>query len=318
MADDPAHIPVLLDEALGLLDPKPGEIAVDCTAGCGGHSAALAEAVKPDGRVIGFDLDPQSLATARERLRRGGGRFEAVHDSYVRVAEHLAAHSLRADVVVADLGVSSRQLADPSAGFSFTTDGPLDMRFDQSGGGGGSGGVTAADLLAALSEPELARLIREYGEDPYARKIARKLVQSRKAEPIRSTAQLARLVQESYGPRAHRSRRHPATRTFMALRIAVNDELGALRSLLEQVIVGAEALGHGGGWLKPAARVAIISFHSQEDRLVKHSFAELARRGLATRLTKRPVTPSPSEVRANPRSRSAKLRAVRIISPAAA
>ena len=304
------HTPVLLDETLGLLDPEPGETAVDCTAGCGGHSAALAEAVKPDGRVIGFELDTQSLAIAQERVQRAGGRFEAVHDSFVRVAEHLAAHSPRADVVLADLGVSSRQLDDPSAGFSFTTDGPLDMRFDR------SRHVTAADLLAALSEGELERLIREYGEDPYARKIARKLVQSRKAEPIRSTAQLARLVHESYGPRAQRSRRHPATRTFMALRIAVNDELGALRSLLEQVVVGAEALGHGGGWLNPAARVAVISFHSQEDRLVKHSFAELARRGLAIRLTKRPVTPSLNEVRANPRSRSAKLRAVRIISPA--
>jgi 16S rRNA (cytosine1402-N4)-methyltransferase len=197
---------------------------------------------------------------------------------------------------------------DPERGMSFRADGPLDMRFDP------AASTTAADLLATLTERELADLIFEYGEEPLARKIARKLAQSRERMPIQTTAELARLVLEAYGTRARSSRMHPATRTFMALRIAVNDELGSLRTLLDAIESGANAAG-GGGWLNVGARVGIISFHSLEDRMVKRAFAGLAKRGLVTALTRKPVTAGAQEVQANARSRSAKLRAVRIDGP---
>src|SRR5690606_11437572 len=168
------HIPVLLHETLQLLSPKPGETAVDCTTGRGGHSMALAQAVKPDGQVIGFDLDPENLAYTHKRIANTGVRFIPVHANFARVAEQLAAMRAHADVVLADLGFSSTQMDDPQRGLSFSVDGPLDMRLDP------SGPVTAADLLATLSEKELADLIYHYGEDPFARKIARKLVQNRR------------------------------------------------------------------------------------------------------------------------------------------
>jgi 16S rRNA (cytosine1402-N4)-methyltransferase len=311
LAPDPAggeagHTPVLLAETLRLLDARPGEVAVDLTAGRGGHSVALAAAVGPQGLVIGFELDPASLVFAGQRVRAAGGRFEPVGESFVRAPQHLVDAGWRADAVLADLGFSSAQMDDPRRGFGFAADGPLDMRYDP------RNPVTAEKLLARLSERELADLIYCCGEDPYARKIARKLALARRHEPIRSTARLAELVREAYGPRARRSRVHPATRTFMALRIAVNDELTALEALLEHLRRAAASVGEGGGWLRAGARVAIISFHSLEDRLVKRAFAALARDGLAAPLTKRPLAPGPDEIAGNPRCRSAKLRAVRI------
>ena len=308
MTPQTAHIPVLLEETIRLLDPKPGEIAVDCTTGLGGHSSALAKAVGPAGQVLGFDLDAGNLAPTAQRIEEAGGRFTPVHANFVLAADELEKRKLRADLLLADLGFSSNQMDDPQRGLSFAFDGPLDMRLDP------GAMITASDLVASLSERELADIIYQYGEDPLARKIARKLVQIRQQEPIRSTARLARLVQEAYGQKARSSRMHPATRTFMALRIAVNDELGALRGLLDSIVQGAEQVERG-GWLNRGARVAVISFHSLEDRLVKQCFANLVQRGLATRLTKKPVGPSETEVRHNPRSRSAKLRAVRIGAP---
>ena len=196
-------------------------------------------------------------------------------------------------------------------GFSFQADGPLDMRYDP------DGPVTAADLLRSCTEAELADLIRRYGEEPLAPKIARKLVQTRKDQPIQTTAQLVQVVQEAYGSRrARKSRLHPATRTFMALRIAVNDELAALEALMDQVIDGAAKVGEG-GWLNSGARVAVISFHSLEDRIVKRAFVRLAEGGLGTRLTKRPITAGADEVAANPRARSAKLRVATVGGPKA-
>ncbi len=307
----PHHIPVLLTETLAALAPQPGETVIDCTTGLGGHASALAKAVNPHGRVVGFDLDPQNLAFAQKSIAAAGGNFTPVHSNFARIPDHLQKLGIRADIVLADLGFSSNQMDDPDRGFSFSTDSPLDMRLDP------TSAITASDLLAVLSEQEMAYIIFEYGEDPYARKIARKLAQTRAQEPIRSTAMLARLVTEAYGSRARLSRMHPATRTFMALRIAVNDELGSLRGLLDVIVRAAEQVSRG-GWLNPGARVAIISFHSLEDRLVKQAFADIVRRGLATSLTPpfkkggKPVGPSDDEVKANPRSRSAKLRAVRI------
>ncbi len=303
--DTPGHLPVLLGETLRLLDPQPGQVAVDCTVGDAGHAAALAEPVGPHGTVVGFDVDPDALAFAAGRLRDAPAHFVAIRDNFVRVPQHMARLGLRADALLADLGFNSRQMADPRRGLSFRADGPLDMRLDP------DGPATARQLLATLPQRELADLIQRYGEEPLARTIARNVVRIRAGAPIDSTAQLAAIVVEAYGSRAHSSRMHPATRTFMALRIAVNEELTALSGLLEHITLAADRAGSG-GWLTAGARIAIISFHSLEDRLVKRAFAELDRRGLAERLTRRPITAGNEEVARNPRSRSAKLRAIRL------
>jgi len=238
-------------------------------------------------------------------LRDAPARFEPIRDNFVRVPHHLRRLGLRADAVLADLGFSSQQVSDPQRGLSFSADGPLDMRLDP------QGPTTARELLATLPEPDLAELLHLYGEDPLARRIARKIVQARDREPIVSTEQLAALVVEAYGWRARRSRMHPATRTFMALRIAVNEELTALGALLDNI--ADEGTGSPEtGWLAAGARIAIISFHSLEDRLVKRTFAGLEDRGAAERLTRRPIIAGEDEVAANPRARSAKLRAVRL------
>jgi 16S rRNA (cytosine1402-N4)-methyltransferase len=302
MADTIGHTPVLLGETLRWLDPQPGQTIIDATAGRGGHSVAIAERVGPAGLVIGFDLDAGNLEYAGARVREAGGRFEGVHASFAQLASSMVARGWRADGLLADLGISSSQLDDPARGFSFMSDGPLDMRLDT------SKGRTAAELLAVLSERELADLIFEYGEDPFARKIARKLTHARAVRPIGTTALLAQLVKDAYGSRARASRLHPATRTFMALRIAVNDELAALDALLD--MIRRQAASDEAGWLSPSARIVMISFHSLEDRRVKQTFAELHRAERVRRLTTKPVTASESEVRHNPRARSAKLRAI--------
>ncbi len=308
----PDHIPVLLQEVTALLAPQPHEVVVDGTAGLGGHGLALARAMHLDdstatGRLLGVDLDDESLALVRQRLHAAGPRFIAVHDSFVRIPFHLRRLGLAADAMLIDLGFSSAQMDAPERGFSFSQAGPLDMRFDR------RSPVTAADLVASMSEPDLRNLIARYGEDPLAAKIARKLVQRRQIKPILTTVELADVVLDAYGPRARSSRLHPATRTFMALRIAVNDELSALGALLDQIVEAAEQQA-ASDWLSSGARIAIISFHSLEDRMVKHRFKDLVQRGLADWLTPghRPLRASPEEQDANPRSRSAKLRGVRL------
>jgi 16S rRNA (cytosine1402-N4)-methyltransferase len=309
VVDDAPHVPVLPAETLRLLAPQPGEVVVDCTVGQGGHAALLAGPLGPGGTVIGFDVDPAALQAAAERLAAAGAGFEPVRDNFVRVARRMAELGRRADVVIADLGYSSRQMGDARRGLSFAHDGPLDMRLDP------DGPVTAAELVATMPEQELAHIIRRFGEEPLARKIARAVVQERAGEPITTTARLADIVVAAYGSRARSSRMHPATRTFMALRIAVNDELAALEALLGHIADGAAGAG-GDGWLAPGARIGIISFHSLEDRMVKRAFAELQDRGLTETLTRRPVTAGDDEVASNPRSRSAKLRVVRLSSDA--
>lgn len=303
-----SHIPVLPDETMAILKPKAGEVAVDLTVGLGGHASLLANRVGPTGTVVGFDLDQSNLERATERLRSDGVQFIPIHARFTDAPAHLGSLGLRADVVLADLGFSSNQMDDPARGFSFTADGPLDMRLDR------SQAVSAADLLAAMDESGLADLIYRYGEDPFARRVARKLAQIRDREPIRTTARLAEAVVEAYGQRARSSRMHPATRTFMALRIAVNDELGSLQTLLDHVRRGAEEAG-GRGWLREGARVGVISFHSLEDRLVKHAFADMNKHSLCDRLTRKPVVAGDVETRTNPRSRSAKFRAIWIRQP---
>jgi 16S rRNA (cytosine1402-N4)-methyltransferase len=276
---------------------------VDCTIGQGGHAALLSGSLGPTGTIIGFDVDPGSLEVAAERLGGAGAQFKPVRDNFVRVAHQLALLDRRADMVLADLGFGSHQMDQPQRGFAFGRDGPLDMRLDP------DGPVTAAELVATMTEQELSQIIQRYGQEPLARKIARFVVQSRDQGPITSTTQLADIVVEAYGSRARSSRKHPATRTFMALRIAVNDELAALEALLGHIADGARESGSG-GWLAPGARVAIISFHSLEDRMVKHAFADLRNRGLAEHLARRPVVAGDAEIAVNPRSRSAKLRVI--------
>ena len=306
---DAPHRPVLLKEAVSLLAPEGGGLFVDATLGLGGHSEALLEAA-PDVRVIGIDRDPEALRLAAERLARFGARFRAAHANFRDIAPVMReAGESKAAGVLADLGVSSLQFDSPARGFSFRHDAPLDMRMDASGEE-----ETAAELLASLSEEEIARVIYEYGEERRSRRIARWIVERReRGEPIETTAALAALVARAVGHKRG-DRIHPATRTFQALRIAVNRELEGLGEFLETAV----------DLLQPAGRLAVISFHSLEDRVVKRTLQRLSgkcecdrrlpvcvcgARRVVELLTRRPVTPTQEEAEENPRARSAKLRA---------
>jgi len=283
------HTPVLLGEVLDLLRPVPGRRFIDATIGFGGHAAALLERLVPGGRLLGIDRDAEALAAARERLAGFGGHVELVHGDFRNIAEHAERlGAAGADGVLLDLGVSSYQLETDVRGFSFGLDGPLDMRMDQ------SRGRTAREIVARSGARELERLLRDYGEERYARRIARAIVEQR--GQLRTTRDLASLI-ERVVPRRER-RLHPATRTFQALRIAVNDELGALEA----------ALGSLPRWLAPGGRLAVVSFHSLEDRIVKRTFRDYAKAGELALVTRKPVRASSGEAAANPRSRSSRLR----------
>ena len=290
-----AHVPVLTAETLRYLQPDRGGLFVDCTVGLGGHAAALLAAGAT--RLIGFDRDAAALAEARVTLAPWADRVELVHTDYRALDEVLDARKLRTiDGALADLGVSSLQLDGAGRGFSFQRDEPLDMRMDP------SSGETAADLVARASESELADGIFAYGEERFSRRIARAIVDARAETPITTTGRLASIVRRAVPTRGH-MRLDPATRTFQALRIWVNRELEGL----DRFLVAAVRR------LRAGARLAIISFHSLEDRIVKHTLRALHDRreaDLGVRiLTKKPVTASDEEIRRNPRARSAKLRA---------
>ena len=306
---DPAHIPVLPREVVDQLDPQPGQTVLDCTAGLGGHALALGERVGASGCVALMDLDAQNLARAADRVRAlpAPPRVVPLHSNFADAPRLLLEHALRADCLLADLGFSSNQLETAARGLSFQRDGPLDMRLDP------SRGVTAAELVATLSEDELGEIIRDFGEERLWRRVARKLVEARAARPISTTHELAQLVRGAIGAAGRGQRIDPATRTFQALRIAVNDELGNLDALLESIRRTAGGAAPAERWLAHGARVAVITFHSLEDRRVKQAFADLTQRGLAIALTRKPVVAGESEIAANPRSRSAKLRAVRLL-----
>ena len=232
------HAPVLLAEVLDALAIKPGDLVVDATAGRGGHASAIGSRLHASGTLVLCDMDQSNLEYATNRVRQEtSATVLPLHCSFARLPRELSERSLHANALLADLGFSSNQMDNPARGFSMMQDGPLDMRLDP------TSHITAAELLAAASEEELTQIIREHGEDPAARTIARFLVRKRAETPIQTTAELARLVREAYGSRAHSSRLHPATRTFQALRIAVNDELGALDGLLSQ----AESWCQSGG-----------------------------------------------------------------------
>jgi 16S rRNA (cytosine1402-N4)-methyltransferase len=287
-----SHVPVLTAAVLEHLRPEHGGLFVDCTVGLGGHARALLEAGAT--RLIGLDRDLDALARARDTLAPWGDRVELVHADYRSIDEVLDRRQIaRVDGALADLGVSSMQFDAPGRGFSFQRDEPLDMRMDQ------SGGDTAAALVARSTEREIADAIFQFGEERLSRRIARAIVEERRGAPIVTTGRLAAIVRGAL-PRRGYMRIDPATRTFQALRIWVNRELDGLDRFVE---AAARRLRTGG-------RLVVIAFHSLEDRIVKHTLRALQQRdGLVEVLTRKPIVPGDEEVAANPRSRSAKLRA---------
>lgn len=285
-----AHIPVMVRETLFYLDPKPGDVIADCTCGAGGHAKEILRAILPGGRLIGIDRDAEILAIAEENLAGFAGGFELHHSNFSGLEQLLPGP---VDGMLFDLGVSSLQVDRPERGFSFTSDGPLDMRMDP------SRGSPAGRVLKRLPEKELEKVLREYGEERYARRIARAIKRATATTGLRTTAELADVIIRAV-PRRER-RIHPATRTFLALRIYVNRELEELEAALDALP----------GMLKPGGRALVLSYNSIEDRMVKHSWRELAKKGQVEILTKKPVRPQPDEVESNRRSRSAKLRAIR-------
>lgn len=305
-----SHTTVLYNEVLQLLSPRPGGVYVDGTIGGGGHALGILQASSPDGILLGFDRDAEALAAASRRLSPFEGRVRLFHANFTHLSEILAEESIEAvDGMVLDLGVSSHQLDTPERGFSFQQDAPLDMRMDT------ASGMTAADLVNTLAEQELERIIRDFGEERWARRIAAAIVTKRREAPVLTTLQLAGIVSRAIPRAKWEARLHPATRTFQAIRIAVNGELESLAKVLGDAV---EALAPGG-------RLAVISFHSLEDRIVKTAFNELAqgcvclkgvprcvcgRVPVVKKLTGKPVTAGPGEIANNLRSRSAKLRAV--------
>ena len=306
------HIPVLLAEVARVLGPRAGEVYADATAGLGGHAAAIAPSLLPGGAVVLNDLDPGNLARAGEAVRRGGDvRVEAVHGNFADLPAALLGHDLAADLLLADLGFASSQVDDPARGLSFRSDGPLDMRLDP------GGAVTAADLVRDMGERELAETLWQMGEERHARRIAAKIAERRAQTPLTTTGELARVVRAAVPSTRGPQRIDPATRTFQALRIAVNDELGSLEALLRRIGEAAEDIASGTpAWLRPGARAAFITFHSLEDRPIKRAFRSLVGAGLAHAITRKPITAGDEETGLNPRARSAKLRAIRLGGPA--
>jgi len=304
----PEHFPVMVDEVLEALEPRPGQTVVDGTVGLGGHAAALLARIQPGGVLVGLDRDAEALERARVRLAPFGAAVLLAHSRFDRIQETLKALGVtRVDAALLDLGVSSMQLDEAERGFSFMRPGPLDMRMDR------SGGRTAADLVAVLEEDELREIFFEYGEERWSRRIAGRIVDARERRAITTTDELARIVERAVP--GGRQPIHPATRVFQALRIAVNEELSQIGPTLQTVV---ELLPEGG-------RLAVIAFHSLEDRIVKQTFARLAGAcvcppglpmcGCGARATVRPVVrkavkASEAEVQQNSRARSARLRAV--------
>ena len=287
------HEPVMTREVLAFLQPEKGGIFIDCTVGMGGHARALLEAGAT--KVIGLDRDPAALRIAADALAGYRDRVELVHSDYRAIASVLEARGIeRVDGTLTDMGMSSYQLEADGRGFSFQREDPLDMRMDP------TTGPTAADLLRGADEPEIADAIYKFGEERFSRRIARAIVRARESAQLETTAQLAAVVRRAV-PRQGFSRIDPATRTFQALRIWVNRELEGIDEFLRTVA----------GRLKTGARLVVITFHSLEDRIVKHTLRALAPRdgGPLRILTKRPATALPDELERNPRARSAKLRA---------
>lgn len=305
---DRAHVPVLVKEVVEWIHGKDGGIYVDATIGSGGHAVALLQTYPDIALLVGIDQDAQAVASAKKNLAAFHKRATVVHGNFTTIKTILGTlHIAHIDGIIFDLGVSSMQLGDPLRGFSFMAEGPLDMRMDQ------NSAVQAQDLINTLSAAELEEILRTYGEERWARRIARAIQQQRSTQPISTTTELSRIISEAIPARYRPPSIHPATRTFQALRIAVNDELKNLRHTLDETL---DLLNSGG-------RMGVISFHSLEDRIVKQKFQQWQKGCTCSPrapqcicgnekkvniLTRKPIIPSRDEVQVNPRSRSAKLR----------
>jgi len=295
------HIPVMAKDVLFWLASEGKRAYLDCTVGYSGHAEKLMEASDSDSRLIGLDRDVAAIAASRERLARFGDRVVLIHGHFVNLKQHLAANGIdQVDGILFDLGVSSTQLEEPARGFSFQGEGPLDMRMDQSKGG------TAADLINRWSEAQLADTIFQFGEERFSRRIARAIVHARERYPLSTTKELVSVIEGAVPANYRHGRIHCATRTFQAFRIAVNQELDCLEPALRDAV----------DVLSPGGRLCVISFHSLEDRIAKHTFRALSGKDSPslTVLTKRPQVPTREESERNPRSRSAKLRAAQRLS----
>jgi 16S rRNA (cytosine1402-N4)-methyltransferase len=295
------HIPVMAKEVLSWLAREGRRVYLDCTVGYSGHAEKLLEASGSDSRLIGLDRDVAAIAASRERLARFGDRVLLIHGHFMDMKQHLAANGIdQVDGILFDLGVSSTQLEEPARGFSFQVEGPLDMRMDQSKGG------TAADLINRWPEAQLADTIFQFGEERFSRRIARAIVHARERYPLSTTKELVSVIEGAVPANYRHGRIHCATRTFQAFRIAVNQELDCLEPALRDAV----------DVLSPGGRLCVISFHSLEDRIAKHTFRALSGKDnpSLTVLTKRPQVPTREESERNPRSRSAKLRAAQRLS----
>lgn len=302
------HVPVLLKATIDMLSPKPGGTYVDCTIGGAGHAVEIVKKIGPEGRLIGIDRDRDALQAANRKLEGYHAQCILIQGNFMRLESLLLQEGItNVDGFLFDLGVSSYQLDHGERGFSYQEDAPLDMRMDR------TETRTAADLVNELSQEELAKLIWEYGEERWSHRIAEFIVNARKERPITTTGQLVNIIKAAIPARARRVGPHPAKRTFQALRIAINNELNGLKHALQKAI----------DFLVPAGRICVISFHSLEDRIVKHTFQEEAcpckcpphlpvctcgRQARIKIITRKPIIPQPEEVNQNPRARSAKLR----------
>lgn len=287
------HIPVLCKEVIEYLRPQSGGVFIDCTLGLGGHAQAILQAAGSQSRIIGIDRDAQSLQMAAERLKPYLSQCVFVHEDFRNIDKILRRMEItEVDGILLDLGISSYQLNNPQRGFSFQEDGPLDMRMDQ------DSPISAFDLVNSLSEKEISSILKDYGEERWHNRIARYIIHQRSRHPIETTQELSGIVLKAMPPRKTWQRIHPATRTFQAFRIAVNRELESLDILLDQCV----------DLLKTEGRIAVIAFHSLEDRIVKHKFRALAQSGKVKLVVKKPLRPSEEEAGRNPRARSARLR----------
>jgi len=287
------HVPVMLNEVLEYLNLAPGKTIVDATLGTAGHSLEIIKRIRPTGRLIGIDRDRQSLSIARERLADFKGSYELVHANFMNLDTVLSGLNIKkVDGIIFDLGVSSFQLEDAQRGFSFQSQGPLDMRLDT------DSYISAYDLVNNLNEEEISALLWNFGQERWHNRIAHLLVKERQSHPISTTAELSDIVVRAIPPRYRSYRIHPATRTFQAVRIAVNRELEALSSAIEKAIA----------FLDKNARICVISFHSLEDRIIKFAFRKAESEHILRIITPKPLVPSETEIENNPPSRSAKLR----------
>jgi len=289
------HQPVLTEEAIFYLNCEPGKVYVDGTIGGGGHASAILERTAPNGFLLGIDWDMEAIKQSERKLRSYQGRYRLLHENFAHLTHVLEASPWKkVDGILLDLGISFHHLNEPQRGFSFLKEGPLDMRMNR------QSRLTAGEIVNRFLQRELTEIIHEYGEERWAARIAKHIVKARKKMFIETTLQLSKIVAEAIPKRYWPRRIHPATRTFQALRIAVNREIENLENFLKHAI----------DLLKPKGRLVIISFHSLEDRLVKRYFRNWAKERLIKLLTKRPIVPTVQEIKKNPHARSAKLRAV--------